>query len=492
MRALPNAVVEGKEVTGRTSATTTSVVADPLLRQNLRLLLLPAVFGLSVTVLGIRLSGAELYLLALASVLPILLRYIKDPEPFIALFVIYLPLSKAYVIPIAPGINGTNLFELGLLLALVLAKVREEKQPSANRSFTKLMWWWAALSLFSFLTTLERVGLSEFVGGYGTRLKGWLDQFIVFFVVMALIRNKPMARRIVIYLMLGSILVLLMGFQEWTEKRFLGSIEKARLLGPQIQSNDFGGYLVYSSAPFVGLFVANWTKWRTWLMLPYFLLMARILLATFSRGAYVGFGMVVAAATYCRSKVLLVLAATIGLGVVVIEPSFVPESMKARVEQTTVEPEDEEGNLDKSSETRLILWKAAIVMTLEKPFIGHGFGSFALLKSKYTEQYVRESDNHNMFLYICSQMGLPALLVFLLLLWKIYRHGRSLFRSAIHPFDKVVGLGAAGLVGGVVGVNMFGSRMVDIVVSGYFWLYLAALAVLTMPEIQNETQTQSH
>lgn len=483
MRPLPNAVAERSEVEGRNSAATTSVVADPILWQNLRLLLLPAVFGLSVTVLGIRLSGAELYLLALASVFPILLRYIRDPEPFIALFVIYLPLSKAYVIPIAPGINGTNLFELGLLLALVLAKAREERQPLVNRTFTKLMWWWAILSLFSFLTTLERVGLSEFVAGYGTRLKGWLDQFIVFFVVAALIRDKAMARRIVIYLMLGSLLVLLMGFQEWTEKRFLGSIEKARLLGPHIQSNDFGGYLVYSSAPFVGLFVANWTKWRTWWLLPYFLLLARILLATFSRGAYIGFGMVVAAATYCRSRILLVLAATIGLGVIMVEPSFVPESMKARVEHTTVEPEDEEGNLDKSSETRLILWKAAIVMTLEKPFIGHGFGSFALLKSKYTEQYVRESDNHNMFLYICSQMGLPALLVFLMLLWKTYRQGRSLFQNAVHSFDKSIGLGAAGLVGGVVGVNMFGSRMVDIVVSGYFWLYLAALAVLTVPDV---------
>jgi O-antigen ligase len=444
-----------------------------------------------VVLFGVRLSGAELYGLAFLSVAPILLRYFRDPEPFLALFILYLPLSRAYVVPLAPGINGTNLFELGLLLALILAKVRGDAAPARHRPIVAVVWLWAVLSLLSFLTTMERVGLSQFASDHTQSLKAWLDQFIIFFAIAGLVRDRPMARRLIVYLMIGSAVVVVMGFQEWLEKRYLGSIDKARLLGPQIQSNDFGAYLVYSSVPFLGIFIANWEKWRVWLMLPYFAVLARVLLATFSRGAYIGFGLAVVAATYCRSKVLLVLAVAVGLGMIAVEPSLVPESMKARVEQTTVEPEtDDEGGLDKSSETRLILWKAAVAMTLERPILGHGFGSFPQLKSKYTERYVRESDNHNMFLYIASQMGIPALLAFLLVVWRTYSGGRHLYLAGANSFDKAIGLGAAALAGGIVGVNMFGSRMVDIAVSGYFWMFLATFAALLAEPKRGATESE--
>lgn len=448
----------------------------PEFRATLRLLMLPAILALMV-VLGVPLSGGALYAFAFLACVPVLLALPRNAEPLLALFVLYLPLSKSYAIPIAPGINGTNMFEVGLLLVLMMSKGRGHEAPIIDKPLRWPVALWAFFSLLSFVTTMERVGLGELVSGYAYLLKAWLDQFIVFLVVGGLIRDRSMARRVVIYLMVGTILVLVMGFQEWLDTRFLDSIEKSRLLGPQLQPNDFGAYLTYSAGPFIGLFLVNWTRWRSWFLLAYFVVLARLTLATFSRGAYIGLGAAVLAATYVRSKLLLIFAIGLVFGLISFDPGLMPQSMTARLGQTAGEAESGE-ELDKSSETRIVLWNAAIAMTLERPVLGHGFASFPMLKSRYTEIPVEESDNHNMFLYISSQMGIPALVVFLILIWRTYMCGARLYRSSTNPFDKSIGLGAVAIAGAIIGVNMFGSRMVDIAVSGYYWTYLAALAAL--------------
>ncbi|MBI5784943.1 MAG: O-antigen ligase family protein [Rhodocyclales bacterium] len=453
-----------------------SSFGGPEFRATLRLLMLPALLA-AMVVLGVPLSGGALYAFALIACVPVLLALPRNPEPLLALFVLYLPLCKSYAIPIAPGINGTNMFEAGLLLALMFSRSRGREAPIVDKPLQWPVALWAFLSLLSFVTTMERVGVGEVVIGYAYLLKAWLDQFIVFFVVGALISDRSMARRVIIYLMIGTILVMFIGFQEWLDSRFLDSIEKSRLLGPQLQPNDFGAYLTYSAGPFIGLFLVNWTRWRSWFLLAYFIVLARLTLATFSRGAYIGLGAALLAATYVRSKLLLIFAIGLVFGLINFEPALMPESMKARVGQTTGEAESAE-ELDKSSGTRIVLWDAAIAMTLERPILGHGFASFPMMKGKYTEIPVEESDNHNMFLYICSQMGIPALAVFLFLIWRTYVCGARLFRSSANTFDKSIGLGAVAIAGGIIGVNMFGSRMVDIAVSGYYWVYLAALAAL--------------
>ena len=127
---------------------------------------------------------------------------------------------------------------------------------------------------------------------------------------------------------------------------------------------------------------------------------------------------------------------------------------------------------------RVVLWDAAIDMTLESPVFGKGFKAFPALKDHYTAYWVKESDNHNMYLYISSQMGIPALLVFLLILYRMFRQGGSIYRSALDSFARTIGMGGATMVAGLLAVNMFGTRMSSINVNGYFWIYLAVMAHL--------------
>jgi O-antigen ligase len=254
----------------------------------------------------------------------------------------------------------------------------------------------------------------------------------------------------------------------------LASIEKSRVLGPQNQPNDFGAFLVYGLGPFVGLFLLTFTRMRSWSLLPVFGAAAKVLLATFSRGAYLGLGMASVVATYVRGKRYVVLGAFLGLIVLVSLPQLIPSSLVDRMAQTQVEGMSG-SRLDASSENRMVLWDAAVTMTLESPVFGKGFKNFRRLKSQYTEYDVMESDTHNMFLFISSQMGIPALIVFLILIYRIYAHGRTLAHEHADLWARAIGIGGAAMAGGIVAINMFGSRMVNIEVCGYVWIWLAVM-----------------
>jgi O-antigen ligase len=467
----------GDTANGSTSAT--RIWAGAPLRATLMFLAAPAMLGAAITILDLVLPSWMLYSFALLFGLALVARTLRDPEWLLAAFVFYVPLNKMFVVPIAPGINGTN----GLLLLLVFAWVVHANRDMEERRVAlpnaKLVALFGALVLLSVVTASFRLGVGYVFTTYSGDIKGWLDHFIVFFAFLNLIRDGAMARRIVVYLMLGSLVVLGLGVLEWLDKRWLDSIEKARLLGPQNQPNDFGAFLVMTAAPFMGFFLSHMGKIRTWVLVPYFLTLAKMVLATFSRGAYIALALAGVAAAYLRGKAFLIFMGMLGLGMLIAMPELMPESLATRMEQLTVDSGQKE-ELDASSQTRLILWNAAIDMTLENPVFGKGFKTFPLLKGQYTEYDVVESDNHNMYLYLTSQMGLPALVVLLVLFYRMYRMGANLYRRGDEPFARGVGLGAVAMVAGVAAVNMFGSRMVDIAVTAPFWIYLAALSRLTM------------
>jgi O-antigen ligase len=267
----------------------------------------------------------------------------------------------------------------------------------------------------------------------------------------------------------------------------LNSIEKSRLLGPQQQPNDFGAFLVYSAGPFIGLFLVSIGNWRAWVLLPYLAVMGKLLIMTFSRGAYLGLAVASTMTSYVRGKWFLILTTVLLMAALSTFPELIPDSLLDRMSHTKVDSTYSENQLDKSSQSRLVLWDAATNMSLESPLFGKGFGMFPVLKGRYTEQEVVESDTHNMYLYISSQMGIPALITFILILYSTYKVAAGVYRNAEDRFTKAIGLGGVALATGTAAVNMFGTRMVNTEVSGYFWIYLAVLVHLLV-----EQQNFSH
>jgi len=451
------------------------------LRPVLLFLLFPAMFIGLIAITGGEWDPILMYGIAGLFGVYVALSTLRDTELVFACIVLYIPFSKTFAISIAPMVNGTNmLIALGLFASII--------RTSDKRQFwfgwppgSTLVTVFAVFTMFSAVTLLRLPGGFEYLL-YSEFLnyKSWVDQFILFFIAICCIRDVKTAKRVWVYMILGSILIVLYTIPEFFDKSGRSTIEKSRLDGPHQQSNNFGGFVAYSSLPLVAMFVVYIRDIRAWLVTPYFLVMLKILITTFSRGAYLAFAAGALFSGYLKSGRFLLFWALFAISFFAIFPQVLPDAVLARLGAVTEEQTSSAApeQLDRSSEIRLIMWRAAARMILENPILGKGFKAFPKLKADYTEQWVKESDPHSMYLYLGSQMGLPSVILFLFILLFSVFMGFRLARSRIDRFSRAIGVGGASAAVCYAIVCVFGSRAVNADFTAYFWFYFVVMAVL--------------
>jgi putative inorganic carbon (HCO3(-)) transporter len=162
-------------------------------------------------------------------------------------------------------------------------------------------------------------------------------------------------------------------------------------------------------------------------------------------------------------------------------PQILPESIISRFSSTIQSDGPSstmEGQLEGSAAQRIIVWRTATAMLWENP-LGYGFGSFPLLLpeylSKFGERMLSITDAHNMYLLIAVEMGVPALVVFLLIWFAAFGVSWKLYRVTSDINIRVLALGMQGCVVGALIANQFGSRFYDTEITAYFWVVLGML-----------------
>ena len=454
----------------------------------LSFLAIPAFLVLAITITGGHWPKAILFPIAIGLGLVVAISTLKGVELVMAVLLIYLPFSKVFVVPIAPGVNGTNmLIILGFFAAVLKVKSTGQKltefPPGAYLVFA-----------FAFLSALSAFTVTLIPGGrvyllYSEVLsyKAWIDQFIFYFIVLMCVRDTETAKRCIVYAMIGSVLVVLYAVPEMLEKAGRSTIDKSRIGGPHLQSNNFGGFVAYTILPLIALFIMYIKDVRAWLLTPYFLLAAKVLITTFSRGAYLAIVVGALLAGWFKGRGFLAYWLAAILSFFLVFPVFIPDSIVARMDTLTEDANTSaptEERLDKSSATRLILWRAAAEMMIEDPILGKGFKAFPLLKADYTEAPVKESDPHSMYLYIGSQMGIPALSLFIVILGYSFWLGRQLSKHPDDRFIRVIGIGGAAATACLAVVCVFGSRAVSLNFTVYFWTYLVAMQAIRYEQLR--------
>jgi O-antigen ligase len=457
---------------------TSSELFGPELFSTLKFLAVPAVMVLMLLLLNVQIPKLLLY--SIGGVIGAILafRSMSNPEWLLACFIIYMPFNKEFVIPLAAGLNGTNLFVLLLIVSWFMVSSKENFPKFRKFDDIGRIKWFLILSFTSLFTVMYTID-SDYMMDNILSFKEWVFQFIIFYAVLNLIRDKTVARRIIVYVMIGTVMVFLFGFDQLLERSGYSSIEKSRVPGPQGQPNEFGAFIVYNASFLIAIFLVYFPKKNILFIYPTLALMAKVLLGTFSRGAYLGLAMSFLVGGFIRGKAFLLGMFLLAIMLVAVFPQVVPESISARFSNTQVEGKYGEQKLDKSTGHRLILWQAALDMIVESPLLGKGYRGFHGLKQDYTSSYVHESDTHNLYLYIASCLGVPALILFLLILYKTFRLGYSLYRESNDNFNKMIGLAGTMMVVGIMVVNMFGTRFNDIGTNGYFWVYLAVILHMT-------------
>jgi len=467
------------------SVTETGFPAFAGMKPVVGFLMIPALIVLGITLTGGHWPKAVLYPLAIMMGLYVLMSAFRGVELVLAVLLLYVPFSPVYVIPLAPGVNGTNaLIALGLMATLVQSRTHRFSWFNWRRG-TTLVFMYAVVTTMSGLTIMfQPDGYYYLMGGEFQNYKQWIEQFVVYFIALSCIRDHAAAKRVYFYMCIGSVLVVIYAVPEMVSKQGLSTIEKSRISGPLAQSNEFGGFLAYTLMLTGGLFLAYFREVKAWIFSPFFLLALKVLISTFSRGAYLalmGGGLI---AGYLRGKVFLASWAFAALLFFAIFPQFLPDAIVDRLSASFQESESTAGpaQLDKSSEHRLILWKAAADMTLESPITGKGFKGFQKMKHLYTERPVHEKDPHSYYLYVSSQMGLPALFIFFCILIYAFYSGVVLSRDKKDTFVRAIGIAGASAAATYGAVCLFGSRATNPEFTAYFWVMLACMQVLRSPD----------
>ena len=203
--------------------------------------------------------------------------------------------------------------------------------------------------------------------------------------------------------------------------------------------NMFAAYLAFLLPLAAHLFL-NTPRWPSRvLLLPIGILMVGGLAFTYTRGAWVGSAVGLAALGLLRDrKILLVM-----LVVMVAAPLLFPSTVLDRV--ATI------GSLEDSSNLyRLTIWRATWLMAKDYWASGVGLGPvpYTLVYPLYEIAGTPTVHAHNLYLQVLVEMGLPGLLVFLWLMRNVFRSGLSLRGNPYH--SGIVLALVAGLVGQVV------------------------------------------
>jgi len=414
------------------------------------------------------------------------------PLPAMMALVVYIPYAKAVsgnMGGFLPGLNYTTALMFLVILGMY-SRVQgfhvEEPLP-LEQTFRRLVLLFCVIGGIAVLHT-DIVFAQWTVFTAIVDYKRWVDPFLVFFLFSFLIRTKEEAK-ILIYLMAISMVIVGIG-SIYQHHQLAEKSHRIRLKGIAGQANQMGAF--YANYMFVILGFL-WMKGLSWFKKSLFALgfwgCLLGLFATQSRGDFLALVVGILLFLFLKNRYLFV-GAIAAMIFVAVNIQFLPSGLRDRIQHTVVHRDpygfqNGDGKLDASARTRLALWQGAINMIVSHPILGVGYKMFP----QYIYQYVphnadtadlplRKRDGHNAYLMIGAELGAPALLLFLILLGFMYRIMIRAYRVSQDPFWKTVSVCGLCAVTSLSLTNLFGSRVISLVLAGYLWALLAILLKL--------------
>jgi len=237
------------------------------------------------------------------------------------------------------------------------------------------------------------------------------------------------------------------------EKSFLvmkagaGSVSRvAGTLGHPNKLAVFLGMLIQIN---LALFFAPISKKIKYLLALSFVLMCSTMILTFSRGGWLGLAFGGSITCYwclakrIRNRVISAILLIVFISVFAVSSITLIDSVRKRLF------EEDYG----TAKTRIPMGITALNIIRHYPWLGVGFTNYVLVAPRYDISaegisYHFPRPVHNEFLLIAAELGIPALLLFLMILTVIFWHLLSLGRSR---GDPVISYLAIGFFGGWVG-----------------------------------------
>ena len=298
------------------------------------------------------------------------------------------------------------------------------------------------------------------------RLQAWKNYMLMplmFFVVVMAIREARQIKFVLAAMCASSLYVAQSFFRSVAGRdfsHFSYSVRDAGVLG-SAGENGLGALEVELSAVLLALaFCKGLPRYAKIVIWGVLACNTYCILFSFSRGAYVATLVLLFLFGLFKDRRLLVVLVLLAVG----WQALAPKAVQERINMTY---DDKSGTVDGSAGERLQLWEDAVNLIKSNPLLGTGFDTY-----EYMGRVGGFTDTHNYYLKVLVETGFPGLFLLLLLLWRFFATGWTLFRSTEEPFLESLGFGFAAMALVVVVVNLFGDRWLYLQVNGYTWILL--------------------
>ena len=428
---------------------------------------------------NISLPAAVILGIGVLGLLGLFMTSLETPSIALYMLIAYLPFSRLLVGDFGThtwALNLTNLLTLLIFVGYSMHHSGKKGAGSGSSSpMNALVWLFCFMGAVSLIKAGYQYG-SWYIWELITPLKRWLTPVLFYFLALWVVRDKKTLKTVVVLMMVVTAMVALMAIRDYMNVGDM-NFDSSRVGGIADQPNTLGAFFVYYMFLFLGFFLIYAKRPKAWLLLIPFLLCFRGIMVTFSRGAYLGFAAGCLSAFFFRSKVTL-LAILAVAALLWTQPHLLPAGIRYRMGMTVEHPtssmtlpgEDITETLEASAAQRIEIWRNGLQMIKDNPWWGVGYGAFPFFVHQYSQGQIGYRDAHNSYLLIAAEMGVPTLLIFLLTLVTAFYYTYWLYRHTEDETHKAIALGFLAGLGGLLVVNMFGSRMDDQAVSSYFWM----------------------
>jgi len=363
-----------------------------------------------------------------------------------------------------------------MLVGIAIGLARQGKPVLPKSNWTPLI---GVYGIFTYVSLwLGSIYLNDEFPLPGSRRFGtWQEYMVMPALLLIVAALKPTKREMqaIVALICLSILV--------ADKSFWNTVSGSDFSSYSDGLRQEGGTLGYAGINGLAAFAAQSSAFllalagferRTWARLALYALgifSAVCLMYSLSRGGYAAFVVGCFLVALLKQRKLLVLIVILAC----TWTAWAPPAVRQRIEMT-YDPQSR--SLDNSANTRLELWDNAMEVFHSNAILGAGFNTYEYMNlNKRTDGGVGYyQDTHNYFVKILVETGVVGLILFLLLVGKLFFEGFQVFRRSDDPFFASLGLGLVAWLTCVIVANFFGDRWSFLQVNAYMWVIAGMVA----------------
>jgi putative inorganic carbon (HCO3(-)) transporter len=392
--------------------------------------------------------------------------------------VFYVPFSDMLAGDYGTAVNITNVLIVIIIFGLFSRSIREGGHFFVGTELDRLIGVYMLLVFVSFF----RASLTETVDWFilVTLVKRFMTPVILYYLASWIVRDRQQVQDCMYIVMLTTLMVAFLATKDTvTPTHFAWDRREDAGLS---QANLLAAFFVYYMFYYFAFFSLHADSFKYWLLLCCMYPAARGLMLTYSRGGYFAFVAGLLYICWLYKKWLFVVMGILMLALWQRPELVLPGSVVERIQGTTVEYVGDYGEtevrLEASSLGRINIWKGGIKMVLANPLLGVGYGKFPERIGQYQPIVAgRYVDAHNSYLLIAAEMGIPTLVVYMIIVFKLLKYSLAVYWQSPDALYRGVGMGfAAGVVAFLV-ANMFGCRFNTTETIGVWWI-LAAIVIL--------------